>query len=382
VGHISVLGEQSIEPWLRPAHLGPETPLRGQTAGRARAQGGCADRRATRYDGWVRRSSIRGSIKGEPAIEGAACAPGTRGSIKAESIQGDSAIRDALRDWHAAHGRTLRFRTTRDPWAVLVSEFMAQRTQVARVEPAWGSFLGEFPSPRALAAVSPASVLRAWAGLGYNRRALNLQCAAVAIVERHAGIVPSDVRSLMALPGVGPYTARAVAAIAFGAPVAALDTNIGRVVGRLCSGHGHRRDGGVPLPASELQAQADGLVDLADPRAWTHAMMDLGATVCLPAPRCGECPLAAWCRWDGRRAAPRPRAMGARPSVPFRATSRWLRGRIVARLRDAPAGAWVTLDAPMGEHGVSAVAAATEALEREGFLERGPDDAVRLPSGT
>ena len=297
-------------------------------------------------------------------------------------MERESAIRDALRDWHTAHGRRLRFRTTRDPWAVLVSEFMAQQTQVARVEPAWGSFLGEFPSPRALAAASPASVVRAWAGLGYNRRALNLQCAAAAILERHAGIVPSDVPSLMALPGVGPYTARAVAAIAFGAPVAALDTNIGRVVGRLSSGHGHPRDGGVRLPVVELQARADALVDAVDPRAWTHAMMDLGATVCRPEPRCGDCPLVAWCPWDGRRAAPHRRAMGAARAVPFRGTSRWLRGRIVARLREAPAGAWVTLDAPMGEHGVSAVAAATEALEREGFLERGPDDAVRLPSGT
>lgn len=296
------------------------------------------------------------------------------------------AIGRALRGWHEVAGRSLRFRSRRDAWAVLISEVMAQQTQVSRVDPAWEAFLAAFPTPATLAAASPADVVRHWAGLGYNRRALNLRRAAGAIVERHDGGVPAALEALLALPGVGPYTARAVAAIAFGERVAAVDTNIGRVVGRLSVGHGHRDDPGRPLPPATLQAQADSLVDAADPGAWTHAMMDLGATVCRPRPRCGACPLRAWCRWEeagtGRPAGTRaPTSAGARPPVAFPDTSRWLRGRIVARLRDAPLHAWIALDAPIGSHGVAAVEVAVDALEREGLLERGPDGAVRLPSG-
>ncbi|HEX8026281.1 MAG TPA: hypothetical protein VF484_08750, partial [Candidatus Limnocylindrales bacterium] len=138
-------------------------------------------------------------------------------------------LRDAVLDWYRQNGRPLAFRRTSDPWAILVSEFMAQQTQAARAADAWERFLVTYPTPAALAAASPADALRAWRGLGYNRRALALRGAAIRIVEDHGGSVPRTVEALDALPGVGPYTARALAALAFGARVGAVDTNVRRV---------------------------------------------------------------------------------------------------------------------------------------------------------
>ena len=261
----------------------------------------------------------------------------------------------------------------------------------------------------------PAAVLRAWAGLGYNRRAINLQRAARAICAGHAGRVPPAVADLECLPGVGGYTARAVAAIAYGVPVAPVDTNVRRVLGRVLAGHGWSGDAGTPLHVVELQGRADGLVDRRAPAAWTHALMDIGATICRPrAPDCGTCPLAAGCRYaraagaataarrggaasqDGRGASAaaangtatepgrRRAASGgpprAAPAAPFPATRRWLRGRIIDRLRSADDDGWVRLDGPIGSHGSADVATAIVALERDGLLERGPDGRVRLPS--
>jgi A/G-specific adenine glycosylase len=278
----------------------------------------------------------------------------------------------ALHAWHGSNVRDLAFRRTRDPWAVLVAEVMAQQTQVARVDEAWARFLGAFPTPHALAAASTGDAIRAWAGLGYNRRAVNLHRAARTIVERHGGVVPGDLAALEALPGVGPYTARAVAACAFGMPVAPIDTNIRRVIGRLA--------GPGALPTAELQQLGDRLVDRDDPAAWTHAMMDLGATVCRPIPACARCPFADVCRTAAASPSGRT-AVTSHPQVTrFEATSRWLRGRIVARLRDAPAGSWVAVEGPIGQHDPAAVRAAISGLERDGVLECAPDGSVRLPS--
>jgi A/G-specific adenine glycosylase len=303
--------------------------------------------------------------------------------------------RARLSAWFARRGRRLAFRERSEPWGVLVSEVMAQQTQIARVEPAWAAFMARFPTPGDLAAASPADVLRAWAGMGYNRRALNLQRAAGVIVERHAGALPMAVEELEALPGVGPYTARAVAAIAFGMPVAAVDTNVRRVVGRVLAGHGAPGDPGEPMPSKTLQAVSDALVDPSDPAAWTHATMDLGATLCRPTnPRCDACPLEGICR---RRALagdgiltgtpmPMPSERAARRAArcaapAFPSTRRWLRGRIVEHLRELPDGAWTTIEAPIGAHDAAAVAVALDGLEGEGMIERRPDGAVRLPSG-
>ncbi len=192
----------------------------------------------------------------------------------------------AIANWYQLNGRHLAFRASSEPWGVLVSEVMLQQTQVARVEAAWIHFMALFPTPSALAAATPADAIRAWSGLGYNRRALNLWRAANQIVEHHGGTVPARLEELVELPGVGAYTARAVAAISFAMPVAAVDTNVRRVVLRL-SGEADPR---------AAQGLADALVDPDAPDRWTHAVMDIGATLCRPrAPRCAECPLVSMC---------------------------------------------------------------------------------------
>lgn len=243
--------------------------------------------------------------------------------------------------------------------------------------------MARFPTPAALADSPSGDALRAWAGLGYHRRAVNLQRAAAIVVERHGGAVPSKVDDLIRLPGIGPYSARAVAAIAFGRPVAAVDTNVRRVVGRVVLGAGHPLDGLDPMPLRVLQEAADRLVDPARAADWTHAVMDVGATLCLPRrPRCTACPLRRQCRFAARTARRDPPVMPpsrTRPPPPFSSTGRWLRGRIIGRLREAPRRAWVAVEAPIGEHPAERVAMALLALEREGLLERHADGRVRLP---
>ncbi|MCU0273976.1 MAG: A/G-specific adenine glycosylase [Acidimicrobiales bacterium] len=175
-------------------------------------------------------------------------------------------------DWFAQEGRAeLPWRSTRDPWAILVAEVMLQQTQVARVAPRWRGFLDRFPDPAACAAAAPAAVLRAWEGLGYNRRGLALHRCAVAVVDRHDGRMPLDLGALLALPGIGPYTARAVLVFAGERHHGVLDTNIARVLARV---------GGRPLRPREAQDLADALVPAEAPWAWNSALMDLGATVC------------------------------------------------------------------------------------------------------
>jgi A/G-specific adenine glycosylase len=287
--------------------------------------------------------------------------------------------RTALLAWYDRQGRTLAFRSTRDPYAVLVSEVMAQQTQVSRVVDAWSRFLARFPTLAELAAATPADVLRAWQGMGYDRRARNLRLAARAIVTDHGGRVPRDVATLETLPGVGPYTARAVASIAFGARVGAVDTNVRRVLGRVLAGTDARG-------AAWLQAAADASVDPDRPGDWTHAVMDIGATLCRPrAPRCGDCPLRAWCAYarNDPAAAPSARALGRRKArVPFRSTTRWLRGRIVDRLRDLDGVAFTRLAGPIGDHDMAAIRSATEALARDGIVERDPADPERIRLAT
>ncbi len=276
------------------------------------------------------------------------------------------ALRRSVLAWFERDGRRLEFRAGRSPdaWGVLVSEVMAQQTGIARVEERWPGFMAAFPSPAAMAAATPADAIRAWRGLGYNRRALGLHRAAVAIVAA-GGAVPGDVAGLQALPGVGPYTARAVAAIAFGRPVGAVDVNVRRVVGRICAG-----DPGLMSPR-DLQAAADSLVDPDRPGTWTHAVMDLGATLCSPArPVCPECPARRWCAAAaGERVVTMPGRTRRTPTVTFERTTRWLRGRIVDRLRDAPAGAPVPVEGPLGSHSAEAVAIALAGLARDGIIE-------------
>jgi A/G-specific adenine glycosylase len=271
------------------------------------------------------------------------------------------ALNAAALEWYDGNGRDLAFRRTADPWSVLVSEVMAQQTQAARAAEAWTAFIQRYSTPAALAAASTADVIRAWRGLGYNRRAVALRAAAIRIVADHAGQVPDSLAALRTLPGIGAYTARAVLAIAFGRRVAPLDTNIRRVLDRAV--------GPLPAPADARQAAADGFVPADRPAAWTHALMDIGATICRKRdPRCLDCPLATMCR-SARRVEPAvPKRRAAAPTS-FESTNRWLRGRILDRLRDAEDGAWVEFLHPIGEHEPAAVGRALRSLGAEGLLE-------------
>jgi A/G-specific adenine glycosylase len=294
----------------------------------------------------------------------------------------------AVLPWYDRQARAFEFRGLRDPYAILVSEVILQQTQASRGEPAWRAFMARFPTVAALAAAPPAAVLRQWSGLGYNRRALNLLRAARLIVERHGGQVPDDLAALQALPGVGPYTARAVAAIAFGRPVGPVDTNVRRVLGRVAAGHGSPGDPREPMPARELQRLADALVPPASSADWTAALMDIGATLCRPRrPDCAACPLAGACRYArSRSGTPRAEATPAatrrvvESPAPYETTTRWLRGRIMASLSALPEEAWLTIEAPLGAHGPEALASALEELRTDGLAETDGAGSWRLPS--
>ncbi|HEV7210621.1 MAG TPA: A/G-specific adenine glycosylase [Blastococcus sp.] len=241
---------------------------------------------------------------------------------------------EAIVDWYATAARDLPWRRPGiDAWSVLVSEVMLQQTPVARVEPAWRAWLERWPTPADLAAAIPADVIRAWGKLGYPRRALRLREAAVAVVERHDGVVPAEVAALEALPGVGTYTARAVACFGHGTPQPVVDTNVRRVVARLV--HGRAEAG---------NARAADLVDIGeltphDPdRAvrFSVAAMELGALICVAGtPRCGACPVRDRCAWvlAGRPAHDGP----PRRVQKFAGTDRQVRGRLLDVLRAAHA---------------------------------------------
>jgi A/G-specific adenine glycosylase len=229
--------------------------------------------------------------------------------------------------WFDAHGRDLPWRRTRDPYGVLVSEVMLQQTQVARVVPAYLAFLERFPTLEALAGAPTAAVLEQWRGLGYNRRALNLQRTCRSVVDRHGGRVPATLDALLDLPGVGPYTARAVLVFAFEQPVAAVDVNVGRVVQRALSA--------APLPPRERQSRADDLV-AGRPWATAQALMELGARFCTARrPNCGDCPVRAACAWSrAGTPAPDPAGTGVRkPPQRFTDSDRYHRGRLLDALR-------------------------------------------------
>lgn len=224
----------------------------------------------------------------------------------------------------------LPWRLTRDPWAVLVSEMMAQQTQLSRVIGPYRRFLDRFPTPAACAAAPLGDVLRAWAGLGYNRRARFLHGTARRVVEDFGGQVPGTVEGLLALPGVGPYTARAVAAFAFGLDVGVVDTNAGRVLARAVVGR--------PLSTREAQTVVDALVPPG--RAWElgQRLLDLGALTCRSRlPECGVCPLRARCRWrrrnDGGPDPARGSAGVTGTQSRFSGSDREGRGRLVRALR-------------------------------------------------
>jgi A/G-specific adenine glycosylase len=290
----------------------------------------------------------------------------------------DAALLDETRErvlaWFPEAGRDLPWRATRDPYRVLVAEVLAQQTQAARAAAAWPRFLERFPDVDALAAAAPAEVLRAWQGLGYNRRALALRQTAQAVVER--GGWPDTVEELAALPGVGPYTARAVACFALGLPVAPVDTNVARVLVRSLTGADPSQ-----LTPSARQRLADQALTQ-DAWAWSSALMDVGAIHCRPKPRCGGCPLELTCRWRALGpAAPPPRP---KEQAPFATSDRRWRGAVVRALAGAADG----LDRAALAKAVQAETADRPAgwfdgllarLESEGMVAAGPDGRLRLP---
>jgi A/G-specific adenine glycosylase len=275
-------------------------------------------------------------------------------------------------DWFASRDRAYPWRGTRDPYRVWVSEIMLQQTQAARVVPAFITFMERFGSVEALAAASRGEVLRAWGGLGYPRRAVALSEAARTVVRDHAGRLPSDPDVLRELPGIGSYTANAIASIAFGRPVAAIDTNVRRIVARVHLGV--EASGVAPLVVAEL---ANAWVDRSDPGRWNQALMDLGREVCRPRPRCERCPLATTCRF---RAAGRPAAAGRRKQAPFEGSTRQVRGAIVRSLRAHDA---MTVGRLVEETGFPAdrVVPSIGALAKEGIVAAGTAAIAGSPRG-
>jgi A/G-specific adenine glycosylase len=239
---------------------------------------------------------------------------------------------------------------------------MLQQTQVERVIPYWERWLARWPDAASLAVATPAEAIQEWSGLGYNRRALNLHRTAKAVLERHGGGVPGEVAKLRSLPGVGEYTAAAMACFAGGQRVAVVDTNIARVMARVALG---TEQDAVALPATRAAAEA--ALPASDPREWNLALMDLGAVVCgRRRPQCDACPVQRWCGWHarGRPAASRP----ARTTVPFEQTARYARGRIVDALRDRPRSA-MELAGVGGEKHRADIERHLAALAAEGMIE-------------
>jgi A/G-specific adenine glycosylase len=243
------------------------------------------------------------------------------------------ALRRVIVDWGEANRRDLPWRRTRDPWSVLVSEFMLQQTQVSRVLEPYRRFISRFPSAPACAEAPLADVVVAWRGLGYNRRAVRLHQVAQLVVERHGGNVPGELGALRALPGVGPYTARAVLAFAYEADTGVVDTNVARVLSRAVAGE--------PLAVGPAQTLADALVPPGRSWVFNQALFDLGARHChARAPECGDCPLRSRCRWArGGWLAPDPARHSAGTSKPqsrFEGSDRQGRGRLIDALRRSP----------------------------------------------
>ncbi len=280
-----------------------------------------------------------------------------------------------VRNWYAQHARDLPWRhRDASPWSVMVSEFMLQQTPVSRVVPAHAAWLARWPSPASLAAASPADAVRQWDRLGYPRRAVRLHASAQLIASRHDGQVPAMAEELRALPGIGSYTAAAIASFAFGQRHAVLDINVRRVLSRLVSGVGQ------PPPsqsAAELRL-AESLLPAKGREAarWSVAVMELGALVCTATrPRCTDCPLADQCAWLRRG---RPPAATGRTAAGYQGSDRQCRGRLLAVLRDASgpvppgaiAGAW-------DDSGQRARSLA--ALIADGLVTRCADGSLALP---
>ena len=294
------------------------------------------------------------------------------------SAQAAQTVVDRVLDWYAAAGRDLPWRRPEaTPWEIVVSEFMLQQTPVARVLQPWSEWVARWPTPAALAAAPTGEAVRAWGRLGYPRRALRLHAAATRISERHGGEVPADYEELLRLPGVGDYTAAAIASFAFGRRHVVLDTNVRRVLTRI--------DAGLARPGPSVTAgerrRAEHYLPRTGARAarWAVASMELGALVCTARnPRCPACPVASRCRW--RRAGHPPAVGPPRRGQPYAGTDRQCRGALLAVLRstDGTVDA-AELDAawPEPEQRLRCL----DSLASDGLLQRVGPDTYTLPSG-
>jgi A/G-specific adenine glycosylase len=307
-----------------------------------------------------------------------------------------AALRGALLEWFAEHGRDLPWRHSRDPYRIMVSEIMLQQTQVDRVVPKYRAFLEQFPTLEALAGAPAAEVIRAWTGLGYNRRAVNMQRAARAVLDEHGGQFPADLAALLNLPGIGPYTAGAIACFAFEQDVAFMDTNIRRVVQRLFAGPEET----APAGEARLLALAQAAVPPGQGWAWNQAIMELGALICTAAaPACWRCPVQRYClAYAARRSAdeqlfsdgvePQPlrlRKVAERRETSYNGSNRFYRGRAIEALRQLVPGESMPLAAlgrqikqGFGDDDMPWLRALAEGLARDGLLALEGDQA-RLP---
>ena len=289
--------------------------------------------------------------------------------------------------WHREHALRAPWRESGDPYQALVAAVMAQQTQMSRVLPSYERFMASFPTLKSLATASVADVIRVWAGMGYNQRAVRLHRAARQIAAtgwpRHAG-------DLIEIDGIGPFTAAIIASFAFGEPAACVDTNVRRVLGRLAGVEG--------IDGKQLQALADSSITGYAPAQWNQALMDYGARVCTVRPKCSECAVSAWCQTYGDQARTPLRVADTRATydskrarrvakreAPFEGSARYYRGRVVDVLRRLAPGDTVALDALPAlvsaggaEADAGMVCDLVRALERAG-LARVHDSRVSLP---
>jgi len=300
-----------------------------------------------------------------------------------KELRGLKHVHGALLAWQAEHGLPAPWRESVDPYACLIAAVMAQQTQMSRVMPSYERFMAAFPTLEALAGATPGAVIRAWAGMGYNRRAVRLHRAARQILE---GGWPRRAADLAGIDGIGPFTAAIVASFAFGEGVGCVDTNVRRVLGRLV--------GDEAISGKPLQALANASVAAAEPGRWNQALMDYGALMCGVRPKCEACVVSAWCESRGRYAsgelqvAERRGRYGAsrrKREAPFAGSTRYYRGRIVDALRALPVDGSISISVlrtRIANNGsgptVAEVRELVAALERHG-LARVSRGRVSLP---
>jgi A/G-specific adenine glycosylase len=287
-------------------------------------------------------------------------------------------LHERVNGWYAESGRShLPWRAPDcSAWGVFLSEVMSQQTPLARVEPAWREWMQRWPAPADLAAAAPGDAVRAWGRLGYPRRALRLHEAATVMVERHGGEVPATPQELLALPGVGAYTAAAVSCFAFGIPEVVIDTNVRRVLARAVEGKAFP---GLALSRDEARLAAEAMpTDRASANTWNVAVMELGALVCVArGPRCEGCPIADLCAWNlaGRPAYDGPPRRGQS----WHGTDRQVRGELLRRLREAHAAVPLAALEGAADDAVQ-VMRCLDSLVADGLVEPMPRRRFRLPA--